>query len=87
MAKKFLSSLKIVNLPSDPVSGSEGELYFNTSASVAKIYQAGAGQSLVQVVAVVELLLVRQNQNLQKSGILGIKMILVNFMYMMELIG
>jgi hypothetical protein len=42
MAKKFLSSLKIVNLPSDPISGSEGEIYFNTSASVAKIYQAGA---------------------------------------------
>jgi hypothetical protein len=42
MAKKFLSTLKIVNLPSDPISGSEGELYFNTSASVAKIYQAGA---------------------------------------------
>jgi hypothetical protein len=42
MAKKFLSSLKIVNLPSDPISGSEGELYFNSSASVAKIYQAGA---------------------------------------------
>jgi hypothetical protein len=42
MAKKFLSTLKIVNLPSDPISGSEGELYFDTSASVAKIYQAGA---------------------------------------------
>jgi hypothetical protein len=42
MAKKFLSTLKIVNLPSDPIAGSEGELYFNSSASVAKIYQAGA---------------------------------------------
>lgn len=42
MAKKFLSTLKIVNLTSDPTSGSEGELYFNTSASVAKVYQAGA---------------------------------------------
>jgi hypothetical protein len=42
MAKKFLSTLKIVNLPSDPVSGSDGELYFNSSASVAKIYQAGS---------------------------------------------
>ena len=42
MAKKFLSTLKIVNLPSDPTSGSDGELYFNSSASVAKIYQAGA---------------------------------------------
>jgi hypothetical protein len=44
------------------------------------------GQSLVQVLAV-ELPLAQQNQYLQKSGILGIKMILVNFMYMMELIG
>ena len=42
MAKKFLSTLKIVNLPSDPINGSDGELYFNSSASVAKIYQAGA---------------------------------------------
>jgi hypothetical protein len=42
MAKKFLTSLKLVNLPSDPSVGSEGELYFNSSASVAKIYQAGA---------------------------------------------
>ena len=42
MAKKFLTGLKLVNLSSDPSAGSEGELYFNTSASVAKIYQAGA---------------------------------------------
>jgi len=42
MAKKFLTGLTLVNLPSDPSVGSEGELYFNTSASVAKIYQAGA---------------------------------------------
>jgi hypothetical protein len=41
MAKKFLTSLKLVNLPSDPTSGSEGELYFNTSASIAKIYKSG----------------------------------------------
>jgi hypothetical protein len=42
MAKKFLTGLNLVVLPTDPVTGSEGELYFNTSASVAKIYQAGA---------------------------------------------
>ena len=42
MAKKFLTGLNLVVLPSDPISGSEGELYFNSSASVAKIYQAGA---------------------------------------------
>ena len=42
MAKKFLTGLNLVVLPTDPVTGSEGELYFNSSASVAKIYQAGA---------------------------------------------
>jgi hypothetical protein len=42
MAKKFLTGLTLVNLDSDPLVGSEGELYFNSSASVAKIYRAGA---------------------------------------------
>lgn len=42
MAKKFLTGLNLVVLNSDPATGSEGELYFNSSASVAKIYQAGA---------------------------------------------
>ena len=42
MAKKFLTGLTLVNLDSDPLVGSEGELYFNTSASVAKIYKSGA---------------------------------------------
>ena len=42
MAKKFLTGLNLVVLNSDPATGSEGELYFNSSASVAKIYQAGS---------------------------------------------
>ena len=42
MAKKLLTGLTLVNLPSDPSVGSEGELYFNTSASVAKIYKSGS---------------------------------------------
>jgi hypothetical protein len=42
MAKKFLTGLNLVVLDADPTTGSEGELYFNSSASVAKIYQAGA---------------------------------------------
>lgn len=42
MAKKFLTGLTLVNLDSDPLVGSEGELYFNSSASVAKIYKAGS---------------------------------------------
>jgi len=46
MAKKFLTGLTLVNLPSDPSVGSEGELYFNTSASVAKIYKEGAWSEL-----------------------------------------
>jgi len=46
MAKKFLTSLKLVNLNSDPSVGSEGELYFNSSASVAKIYKSGAWSEL-----------------------------------------
>lgn len=46
MAKKFLTGLKLVNLSSDPASGEEGELYFNTTASVAKIYKQGAWSEL-----------------------------------------
>ena len=42
MAKKFLTGLNLVVLDTDPSTGSEGELYFNSSASVAKIYQAGS---------------------------------------------
>jgi hypothetical protein len=42
MAKKFLTGLNLVVLDVDPATGSEGELYFNSSASVAKIYQAGS---------------------------------------------
>jgi hypothetical protein len=42
MAKKFLTGLNLVVLDTDPATGSEGELYFNSSASVAKIYQAGS---------------------------------------------
>jgi hypothetical protein len=42
MAKKFLTGLNLVVLDADPATGSEGELYFNSSASVAKIYQAGS---------------------------------------------
>jgi hypothetical protein len=46
MTKKFLTGLRLVNLNSDPSVGSEGELYFNTSASVAKIYKSGLWSEL-----------------------------------------
>ena len=46
MAKKFLTGLRLVNLTSDPVSGSEGELYFNTTDDVVKIYANGSWATL-----------------------------------------
>lgn len=38
MAKKFLTGLRLVNLSSDPETGSEGEIYFNTSNDAIKLY-------------------------------------------------
>jgi len=38
MAKRFLTPPKIVNLSSDPLSGSSGELYFNTESLTLKVY-------------------------------------------------
>ena len=42
MAKKFLTPIGIVNLASDPASGSEGQLYYNTTDDILKIYVNGA---------------------------------------------
>ena len=41
MAKKFLTSIELANLSSDPTSGSEGELYFNTVNNAIKVYSDG----------------------------------------------
>jgi hypothetical protein len=38
MAKRFLTPINLSNLSSDPASGSEGDLYFNTTDNVVKIY-------------------------------------------------
>jgi hypothetical protein len=38
MSKKFLSTQKLVNLNSDPVTGTSGELYYNTVENVIKYY-------------------------------------------------
>jgi hypothetical protein len=42
MSHKFKSTIGLVNLSSDPVSGTEGEMYFNTTLHGARIYQNGA---------------------------------------------
>jgi hypothetical protein len=46
MAKKFLTPIGLVSLPSDPASGSEGQLYFNTTIDVVKIYSNGIWSEL-----------------------------------------
>lgn len=42
MSKKFLTALKLVNLSSDPGSGSDGEIYFNTNFKEMKLYANSA---------------------------------------------
>jgi hypothetical protein len=46
MAKKFLTGLRLVNLTSDPASGLEGELYFNTTSDEIKVYADGNWESI-----------------------------------------
>jgi hypothetical protein len=41
MAKKFLTPLGLVGLASDPATGSEGQLYFNTTDDVVRVYANG----------------------------------------------
>ena len=42
MAKKFLTPIGIVNLASDPATGSEGQIYYNSTDDILKIYVNGA---------------------------------------------
>ena len=46
MAKRFLTPLNLSNLASNPATGSEGDLYFNTTDNVVKIYIDGAWTEL-----------------------------------------
>jgi hypothetical protein len=47
MAKRFLTPTGLVSLASDPATGSEGNLYFNNTSDVIKIYRNGAWENLV----------------------------------------
>lgn len=42
MAKRLLTTLRLVNLSSDPVSASNGDIYYNSSTNKTKFYQNGA---------------------------------------------
>lgn len=54
MAKRFLTSLKLVNLSTDPESGTSGEIYYNTANNAIKYYdgsqwkEIGSGEFLVE---------------------------------------
>jgi hypothetical protein len=42
MAKKFLSAIRLLTLAEDPVSASNGDLYYNSSSNLAKLYSNGS---------------------------------------------
>jgi hypothetical protein len=45
MSKRFLTSLKLLNLSSDPSSADNGDMYYNSSTNKAKIYKNGSWSS------------------------------------------
>jgi hypothetical protein len=47
MARKYLTGLQLANLASDPISGVEGELYYNTQDDFIKIYSNGIWSKLI----------------------------------------
>ena len=46
MAKRFLTPLNIVNLASNPATGAEGDIYYNTTSDSLKIYSNGSWSDL-----------------------------------------
>ena len=46
MAKRLLTTLRLLNLDSDPASGSNGDIYYNSSSHKTKIYTNGQWKSL-----------------------------------------
>jgi len=46
MAKRFLTPLGIVVLATNPASGSNGQIYFNSSENELKVYYDGQWNSL-----------------------------------------
>jgi len=49
MATRQLTTRRIVNLSSDPVSGTEGELYYNTVSDKVRFYSNGEWIDLAPV--------------------------------------
>lgn len=49
MAKRFLSSVRLVNLSSDPESASNGDVYYNSSTNKTKFYQNNSWVTLPEL--------------------------------------
>lgn len=47
MATRLLSTQRVVNLPSDPATGTAGELYYNTASNVFKYYNGTSWAEIV----------------------------------------
>jgi len=52
MSKKFLTPIGLATLPSDPATASEGDMYYNTTSDVARIYKNGAWEDLAGGIAI-----------------------------------
>jgi len=46
MSKRFLTSLRLLNLLSDPESAGNGDIYYNSSSNKTKVYQNGEWKNI-----------------------------------------
>jgi uncharacterized membrane protein len=46
VSKKFLTSIRLLNLTSDPQTGQEGEMYFNSNTDKIRIYYNNSWHNL-----------------------------------------
>jgi len=73
MAKRFLTPLNLPNLASNPETGTEGDLYFNTVENVVKIYIGGEWTDLQDGGASVIFQEEEPNTSVLRSGDIWIK--------------
>lgn len=52
MSKKFLTPIGLATLASDPATGSEGDMYYNTTSDVPRVYKNGAWEDLAGGIAI-----------------------------------
>jgi hypothetical protein len=52
MSKKFLTPIGLATLASDPATASEGDMYYNTTSDIPRIYKNGAWEDLAGGIAI-----------------------------------